>query len=228
MNLLNKIQTKYFEVLFNLMLMGAKDSYIKIRTSDLAKKLGKSQQAASVYLITLEHEGLIERQSSRDGTLVKISQNGLDLLVTIYLLLRNELEESPTSIILEGTVFSGMGEGAYYMSLPKYREQFLKKIGFDPYPGTLNLKIDLKFLMEREKLEQYKHLGINIEGFSDGSRTYGSLWCFHSLIESVRGAVVLIERTHYDISVIEVISPINFRKELGLKDGDRVKITIFI
>ncbi len=228
MSSLNKLQIKHFELLFNLMLMGAKDNYVKIKTADLAAKLGKSQQAASIYLITLEREGLIERQSSRDGTVVKITQSGLDQLVTVYLLLRNELEESPTSIVLEGSVFSGMGEGAYYMSLPKYKEQFLKKIGFEPFPGTLNLKIDLRHVMEREKLEQYKHLGIKIEGFSDGTRTYGALWCFHSLIESIRGAVVLIERTHYDISVIEIISPVNFRKELGLKDGDKVKITIFI
>ncbi|MEM0146395.1 MAG: DUF120 domain-containing protein [Conexivisphaerales archaeon] len=225
---MNKIQIKHFELLFNLMLLGAKDNYVKIKTADLAAKLGKSQQAASIYLITLEREGLIEKQSSRDGTVVKITQSGLDQLVTVYLLLRNELEESPTSIVLEGSVFSGMGEGAYYMSLPKYKEQFLKKLGFEPFPGTLNLKIDLRHIMEREKLEQYKHLGIKIEGFSDGARTYGALWCFHCLIESIRGAVVLIERTHYDISVVEVISPVNFRKELSLNDGDRVKITIFI
>ncbi len=208
--------------------MGAKDNYIKIKTSELAAKLGKSQQAASIYLIALEREGLIEKQSSREGTVVKLTQKGLDILVTVYLLLRNELEESPTSLVLEGSVFSGLGEGAYYMSLPKYKEQFYKKLGFEPFPGTLNIKLDLRYIMERERLEQYKHLGINIEGFSDGSRTYGALWCFHCLIEGVRGAVVLIERTHYDISAIEVISPISFRKELGLKDGDKVKITVFI
>jgi len=208
--------------------MGAKDNYIKIKTSDLAAKLGKSQQAASIYLIRLEQEGLIERQSSREGTLVKLTQKGLDILVTVYLLLRNELEESPTTLVLEGSVFSGLGEGAYYMSLPKYKEQFYKKLGFEPFPGTLNIKLDLRYIMERERLEQYKHLGIGIEGFSDGARTYGALWCFHCLIEGIRGAVVLIERTHYDISVIEVISPINIRKELGLKDDDKVKITVFI
>ena len=42
---------------------------------------------------------------------------------------------------LEGKVVSGMGEGAYYMSLEGYRMQFNDKLGYEPYAGTLNLKL---------------------------------------------------------------------------------------
>ncbi|MGC8593522.1 MAG: DUF120 domain-containing protein [Nitrososphaeria archaeon] len=228
MLVLKKLELKNFEVLFNLMLLGAKDRFVTVKTNELAEILGKSQQSASLYLSKLEKEGYIQRVIEREGTSVKLTQKGVDLLVTVYLLLRNELEESPTTINMEGKVFSGLGEGAYYMSLQGYREQFVKKLGFDPYPGTLNVRLDSRYVKEREKLNEYRNFGIKIEGFSNGVRTYGSLWCFHAFVEGIRGAVVIIERTHYDIDVVEIISQYNLRKELNLKDGDRVKISVFI
>jgi len=226
--ILKKLELKNFEVLFNLMLLGAKDRFVTVKTNELARILGKSQQSASIYLSKLEKEGYIQRIVEKEGTSVKLTQKGVDLLVTVYLLLRNELEESPTTINMEGKVFSGLGEGAYYMSLQGYREQFVKKLGFDPYPGTLNVRLDSRYIKEREKLNEYRNFGIKIEGFSNGVRTYGSLWCFHAFVEGIRGAVVIIERTHYDIDVVEIISQYNLRKELNLKDGDRVKISVFI
>ncbi len=70
----------------------------------------------------------------------------------------------PPSITLEGTVFTGLGEGAYYIGRESYRQQFVEKLGFDPYPGTLNLKLvgdyDVK---ARTELEAYP--AIAVEGF---------------------------------------------------------------
>jgi CTP-dependent riboflavin kinase len=42
------------------------------------------------------------------------------------------------------------------------------------------------------------------------------------------GAVLAIERTHYDNSVLEVISPLNIRKVLKLSDGDECSVTAFL
>ncbi len=44
----------------------------------------------------------------------------------------------------------------------------------------------------------------------------------------VEGAVGIFERTHYDDLVMEVISPINIREKLSLKDGDKVRVKIFL
>jgi Transcriptional regulator of a riboflavin/FAD biosynthetic operon len=95
---LKKLELKNFELLFNLMLLGAKDRFITVKTSELAEMLGKSQQSASVYLSKLEKEGYIQRTVEKEGTSVRLTQKGVDLLVTVYLLLRNELEEAPTTI----------------------------------------------------------------------------------------------------------------------------------
>jgi Bacterial regulatory protein, arsR family. len=59
--ILKKLELKNFELLFNLMLLGAKDRFITVKTSELAEILGKSQQSASVYLSKLEKEGYIQR-----------------------------------------------------------------------------------------------------------------------------------------------------------------------
>ena len=52
---------------------------------------------------------------------------------------------------LEGEVTSGLGKGKYYMSKQVYQEEFDDKLGFRPFPGTLNLKVDEE---ERKKFEE--------------------------------------------------------------------------
>jgi riboflavin kinase len=42
----------------------------------------------------------------------------------------------------------------------------------------------------------------------------------------IKGHVILIQRTHYDNSVVEVIAPICIREALKLKDGDLVRLEI--
>ena len=137
-------------------------------------------------------------------------------------------EKRPVSVTIEGTVFRGFGEGAYYVTREPYREQFIEKLGFDPYPGTLNLKINSEYdASVREELESYS--GIEIEGFSNEDRTYGSVKCFHAAVNNrEKGAVVLALRSHYNSSVLEVISPVYLRDRLKLKDGTRARIEVFL
>ncbi|MGP3703457.1 MAG: DUF120 domain-containing protein, partial [Candidatus Bathyarchaeota archaeon] len=66
-------------------------------------------------------------------------------------------------------------------------------------------------------------------GFSNGRRTYGMLKCYPSVVEDkIKGAILLIQRTHYNSSVLEVIAPIYLRGKLNLKDGDIVKLKVLI
>ena len=128
-------------------------------------------------------------------------------------------------MVLRGKVFTGFGEGAYYVSLPGYRRQFVERLGFEPYPGTLNLRLDRESLRLRRKLELME--GIVIDGFTHGGRRYGAVKCFRARVEGrVRGAVLLIERTHYGPDVLEVIAPVNLREALGLRDGDWVSVSV--
>lgn len=220
---------KYFFILYRLAEMGAYNRTIKASTEFLAERLGVSQQTASRYLVGLERVGWIKRIITAQGTLVRLSEEGKKQLKRVHSGLSVILEAKyPPSLTIEGTVFSGLGEGAYYVTREAYRRQFIEKLGFDPYPGTLNLKLTTEYDVEAAAdLESYP--AIVIEGFKDESRTYGPVRCFHALVNNrEKGAVVMALRSHYNMSVLEVISPVYLRGKLKLKDGNRVKVTVFV
>ncbi len=220
---------KLFFTLFKLAELGASSRTVKVSTEYLAEKTGASQQTASRHLITLEKMGWIKRTVTPEGCLTKITPQGVAKLKKLYSELRLIFESAyPPSITLEGTLFTGLGEGAYYVTKEGYRKQFIEKLGFDPYPGTLNLKLtseyDIKSLSE---LETYP--AVTLEGFEDESRTYGAVRCYPAIINNKeKGAVINALRTHYGESVIEIVSPTCLRSRLKLKDGHKVKVEILI
>jgi len=214
-------------VLLKLAEMGAHRRTAKISTEYLAGKLGISQQTSSRYLIELDNKGWVERTITPEGSLIRITEDGVKELQKLYLNLRFLMEAAyPPSITLEGTVFTGLGEGAYYVSKEHYRKQFIEKLGFDPYPGTLNLKLTTDYdIKTRAELEAYP--AIEIEGFTDEDRTFGHVKCYPLIIENkTRGALISALRSHYDSSVLEIIAPNYLRKQLNLKDGHKVKVEI--
>jgi riboflavin kinase len=207
--------------------MGAHRRTAKISTEYLARKLGASQQTASRYLIELENKGWIERTITPEGCLIRITSAGMKELNKLYSTLRVLMEAAyPPSVTLEGKVFTGYGEGAYYISRESYRKQFIEKLGFDPYPGTLNLKLVTDYdVKARNELEAYP--GVEIEGFRDEDRTFGSVKCYPVIMENqVKGALILALRSHYDASVLEIIAPLPLRKHLKLKEGQKVKVEV--
>jgi len=219
----------YFFVLYKLAELGARNRTVRLSTKFLAEKLNLSQQTISRYLIDLERKGWIKRTATREGSLIRLTDLGDFQLRTVRLALNSLFEgKRPLSIIIEGIVFSGLGEGAYYVTRKPYREQFIEKLGFDPYPGTLNLKLVSEYDAQlRRELEAKP--GIEISGFKNKNRTYGPVKCFPARINGKeKGAVVLALRTHYNSSVIEIIAPRYLRNVLRLKDGNKVKVEVFL
>jgi riboflavin kinase len=213
--------------LLHLAKLGALRKGVFINTFELAKELGTSQQTASRRILELEAKGYIKRSVSRKGQTIVITEEGARQLMAIYTTLHASLSEALRSVIIMGEVFTGLGEGAYYVSLNGYRTQIVEKLGFDPYPGTLNLKLtDPSDMYFREILSH--RAGILIKGFSDGRRTYGSVKAFKAKMHNIDAAVLLIERTHYGRDTLEVIAPVNLRQALSLKDGDRVSVEVYL
>ncbi len=213
--------------LLELAQMGAHRRTAKISTEYLAVKLGLSQQTASRYLIELEGKGWIERRVTPDGSLISISETGLKELQKLSSKLRLLLEAAyPPSITLEGVVFTGLGEGAYYISKEQYRKQFIEKLGFDPFPGTLNIKLTTEYDMKtRTELEAYP--AVEVEGFSNEDRSFGLVKCYPAIIDNkVKGAIITALRSHYDVSVVEIIAPVSLRRHLKLKDGHKLKVEV--
>jgi len=198
---------------------------VEASTTSLAKDLSVSQQTVSRHLIELERQGLITRQPYLDGSEIMITEGGAKELRRIFRVLRAAFEETgPVTIMFTGRVFTGLGEGAYYVDRTDYGRHIEDALGFRPYPGTLNLRLSPSEVSKKKELEAYA--GIMISGFTTGGRSFGAVKCFRASIDDVEGALILIGRTHYDASVVELIAPVNLRERLGLKDGSRLRVVI--
>jgi len=223
---MTELKIQHIFTLTHLLSKGAKHNFVTVTTDSLGKSIHKSQQAASKHLLELETNQFIERIISGRNISVKITPKGFSEMVKLSVALQKSLNSSPSHVELKGTLVSGMGEGAYYMSLKGYTQQFKSKINYTPFPGTLNVRLDKK--VYQEAIQQFDSFdGITIEGFSDGKRTYGWVKCFHAKInKSIDCELIILERTHHDDSVIELISKVCIRKSGKLKDGSLVTIKV--
>jgi len=220
---MSDLKIQHILTLAKLLSKGARYNFVQITTSSLGKSLKKSQQAASKHILELENGGFIDRSMTGRQLSVKITQKGYSELVKLHSVLGLSLNSPPPHTVFSGSVISGLGEGAYYMSLKGYTKQFKVKIGYIPFPGTLNIKLN-----ELDNIQQLDDLdNITIDSFSDGKRTYGWVKCFRvTLNNSIKCELIRLERTHHDNSVIELIAKNNLRKTARLQTGSKVTVRI--
>ena len=212
----------WFTLLALARLGAARDS-VHISTPRLAQVLGISQQSASRRLRALEKKGWIRRTLVNRGQVVRVQPEGLTQLSQVRSTLELIFAEK-TNVTISGRVLTGLGEGAYYVHLDGYRRQFRAKLGFDPFPGTLNVQ-----LLTDADVSEFQMLkatpGVEIEGFVMGNRTFGPVICYPATLDAkLEAAILLIQRTHHERNVIEVIAPVNLREQLHLNDGDSVTL----
>jgi len=229
--------------MIHLLSNGGKDSYLEITSTQISHLINRSQQTASKILIDLEKEELIERVKNKKKFGMKLTETGFSILQNIYHLLKISMEESHIKpMIFKGNIVTGMGEGAYYMSLEGYKKQFQHKLGYKPFPGTLNVKIEDKSYMNSRK-DLINYPSIYIDGFKNSDRTFGWVRCYPATIsqdpklpqEGIDSQsndycsevhVLLLERTHHNNNLLEVIGPLNLKESCNLKNGDSVVIKI--
>jgi len=223
---MSDLKIQHIITLAELLSRGARNNFVQITTSSLGRSIKKSQQAASKHILELENGGFIDRVMTGRQLSVKITQKGYSELVKLHSILGCSLDSSPSHLELDGLVISGLGEGAYYMSLNGYTKQFKVKIGYIPFPGTLNVKLNQ--LQATQIIQQLDDLdSVIIDPFSDGKSTYGWVKCFHATLnDSVKCELIRLERTHHDNSVIELVSKDNLRKIARLKTDSKVTIKI--
>lgn len=220
------MKSELWMALFQIFKMGGHRRAVFLGSSDFGKITGASQQTASRRLLYLAKEGYITRELTPRGQNVTVTEKGISSLRDVYQTLKAGFDEGINVVFLNGLVFSGFGEGAYYVTKEGYRKQFQEKLGFQPYAGTLNLRLksmgDIKVRRDLEEMP-----GIVIKGFKDGERTFGDVKSFKVMINGkTEGAILLIHRTHYGQDVLEIVSSEQLRRSLGLKDGDFVQLKV--
>ncbi len=227
-----KVNADMLFSLRKLALLGAMEQPIKLSATHFSEVLGSSIQTAARRLQELEREGLVYRRLTGDGQWVMLTRRGIDMLKAECLEYRQIfVRKTRMEVELVGRVITGLGEGKYYTTLEGYKKQFKEKLGFYPFPGTLNLRLDAHSVEARRALEWGN--AIEIESFKTEIRTFGGGRCYpcrilHERAHSIRSFVIIPERTHYPNDIIEIISPVYLRKELNLKDGDELRIRIHV
>ncbi|AQL42854.1 riboflavin kinase [Halorientalis sp. IM1011] len=211
-----------------LAIEGALEGQEKVSCSALAEDLDASNQTASRRLQRLDDAGYVEREMVTDGQWVEITGEGESALRREYADYRRIFERD-AAIELQGFVTSGMGEGRHYISLPGYMEQFIERLGYEPFAGTLNVDLTDESVRARAGMASLEP--VTIEGWEDDERTYGPAFCYPASVEVGDSIyepahVIAPERTHHDEDQLEVIAPEKLREALGLADDDEVTINV--
>lgn len=187
-------------------------------------------------------DGVLEAAKSLDGVIVtndkELKMRALDQKIPVgflrskshlelegedFLLTSTKSEEMEDTITLKGEVVSGTGEAQYFLALEGYKKRFREKFGFEPYEGTLNIKLEDEELQKYNKIKE--HDGKVIEGFVEKGKRFGSVECYLSKIDGIRSYLIDPERSRYEKQA-EIISEKKLRDELDLEDGDEVKIKV--
>ncbi|MBI2860832.1 MAG: CTP-dependent riboflavin kinase [Chloroflexi bacterium] len=124
-------------------------------------------------------------------------------------------------VVIRGRVADGLNESCLFTNLPWVRQQFIEKLGIDPFPGTLNLEVVEEDAGKFSSLKQSP--GVDIvpaDGFCPAR-------CFPvTVCGRVKGAIVLPLVGDYPASKLEIISTEKVREVLSLKVGDMVTVEI--
>jgi riboflavin kinase len=118
---------------------------------------------------------------------------------------------------MRGKIASGLGQGQYFISREGYSRQFLEHLGFVPFPGTLNVRLEEPFPTEKP--------AIRIEGFAEEGKSFGECKCYRIKLNGIEAAVVRPEKSRYPLELIEIIAPVKLRA-LGLEDDDPVEVIL--
>lgn len=122
---------------------------------------------------------------------------------------------------IKGTVSTGKHGGTKFVGLDWVQNQIKQKLGFKPYPGTLNLKLEP---IEAQKLRQFtqKAKAIIIQpekGYHPGK-------CYKVTLANTKCSICIPELPGYPTDLLEIIASENLREKLNLKDGDVVGVNV--
>ena len=124
---------------------------------------------------------------------------------------------------ISGKIISGTGQGAVFTHLEWVKEQCMQKLGFAPWPGTLNLEISADPADVIEELKERK----GIELISPDAN-YCSGHVLPVSIQSLQAAIVIPAedvRVHAK-NIIEIIAPEMLKTALEVNDGDWVTLIV--
>ncbi len=190
---------------------------------ELSKLLELSQQSVSRKLNELEEMKLITKTETKNGAIIMLTNEGETLLLQCLETIKQAVE-TKRELKFTGRIVSGLGEGKIFLSIKYYEDEIYKRMGFKPYPGTLNINLYDRLSIENRILLDASS-GILIPEHKSEDRVLGAVKMFPASVNGTGPAAIIIPlRTVHPKSVIEVIAPYSIREKLRLKDGDDVEV----
>ncbi len=118
-----------------------------------------------------------------------------------------------------GEIVKGAGAAAFFTQLDWVVAQCVAKLGFAPFPGTLNIKLKSGSELDKDILDQDSVIEL-----VSPDPAFCSAQVVSVLLEGVRAVVIIPEekvRIHgWDI--VEIMAPVNLQKALSKQEGDLV------
>jgi len=127
------------------------------------------------------------------------------------------------NLVLSGRIVRGVKRGTHFTQLDWVQKQFMEKLGFRPYPGTLNLEVSTEYIPVIEEMQ--KHEGVELvspdPAFCSGKALPAN-------VEGVSGAIIVPaeEVRVHGKNIVEVIAPLRLKDVLDVGDGDSVTLTV--
>jgi riboflavin kinase, archaea type len=126
--------------------------------------------------------------------------------------------------VLQGIVVSGVGQGARFVRLDWVRSAIRRSLGFDPYPGTLNVRlVDSDVLL---RWRQTSKQGALLLLTPPPPEPCGGRLVPITVARDIPAAVIVPDVTRYGDDVLEVIAAVYLRSCLGLQDGDLLTLEV--
>ncbi len=122
-----------------------------------------------------------------------------------------------------GRIVTGTGEATFFTQLDWVREQCAQKLGFTPFPGTLNIDISLQNITNMETF-----LTDKVVELQSPDPKFCSALIVPANLEGIPAAILFpAEETRvHGRNILEILAPVSVRKILQKKDGDLSSITM--
>lgn len=124
---------------------------------------------------------------------------------------------------LSGRVVSGSRKASFFTQLDWVQEQCATKLGFNPYPGTLNVELSPESVIHLRALEKEAKTE-----FIPPDPKYCVARLLSVSLRSIAGAMIFPAedvRIHGK-SIVEIIAPVRLKDVLNIEDGDQVTLTV--
>jgi riboflavin kinase len=130
---------------------------------------------------------------------------------------------------ITGIVFSDLGQASSFMALDWVQELLKQRLGYNPFPATLNLRP--RGIEDAELWERVQH---DVESVALTQADAGHCGARLFRIEihgpargasgKVEGAILLPEVKEYPKDKIEIVAPMRLKDHFGLQDGDALTL----